>query len=613
MCGIFGCIGKISYNTALQCLNTLNHRGPDGYDIWSTEQITLGHTRLSILDLSDAGKQPMSYGNKRYWITFNGEVYNFIELRNELTAKGYRFYTDTDTEVIIASYIEWGEGCTNKFNGMWAFAIWDSKEEKIFISRDRFGQKPLFYIKTKSYFAFASEMKALLPIMDNINANERIFSDKYLLYNYEGTDKCVVKDIKRLLPGNNCSYTKKNNRIEIKKWWNTLDNLVEIPNKYEKQVEHFNELFYDSCKLRLRSDVSIGTALSGGVDSSAVLAVLSEVNPNKKEDRINSDFKHAFVASFKGTHLDEDYYAKLVVEHLGVKNTFIDITPIDANKIYDCLYIFEDICATTPMPFMQTYGGMKDKGIKISIDGHGADEVFGGYADEFIFSLLDSKTNVKRANDIINAYLDSFTGKYNDYSIKDKISYWYNWINSFEGDRLRSKSENHPRWKELDYLSKILYISTHEKSLPTILRNFDRFSMSKGIEVRMPFMDYRLICYAFSLPWSSKIRNSYSKKIIRDGLKNKLPVEVLNRKSKIGFGTPIVQWMKGEYKEFFMDEINSQAFKTCSLINPNVVANKVLNVINNIEVSYDIGNDAWFSIMPYLWEQSVIKRRCYKC
>jgi len=613
MCGIFGHIGKISAEQANICTDRLAHRGPDGKDVQRLGNVTLGHRRLAILDLTDQGRQPMSYADHRYWITFNGEVYNFIEIRTELQAKGYTFKSNSDTEVILAAYAEWKEQCLERFNGMWAFAIWDAKEQLLFLSRDRFGKKPLFYIEVPGGFAFASEMKALFPLLTDVRPNIRLIKNPARIFQYESTPECVIEGINRFPAGHFGRW--KDNKLTIHRWWCTLDHIHEVSGSYNDHVEHFKTLFFDACRLRMRSDVPIGTALSGGLDSSSAISAMAYIGRGDKGTRISEDWQHAFVASFPGTPLDESRYAKMVTDHLGIGATFLDINPLKViDRIYDYLYLFEDLYITSPIPFMMTYGAMRSQGIKVTIDGHGADELFGGYSFDYLYALVDAGLNLKTANMVLNTFYEAYPKGSEQFQLPPKWMYWAKWHAINLASRILrpsfrpSRDTDHPRWKDLDTLSRILYASTHESILPTLLRNYDRYSMANGVEIRMPFMDHRIVSFAFSVPWMSKIRNGFSKSLVRDAMAPLMPHEVTYRRSKIGFNSPIVDWMRGPLKSFFLDIINSSSFKDCILIDPSNVTRKIKHVMENPRVSFSSGEQAWMLLTPYLWEQAVIKR-----
>jgi asparagine synthase (glutamine-hydrolysing) len=620
MCGIFGYIGNIERIKAERCLNTLSHRGPDGCGLWSDEGVTLGHRRLSILDLSENGHQPMSFGGGRYWITFNGEVYNFLEIRTELEAKGHVFRTESDTEVILAAYSEWGESCQLRFNGMWALAIWDTVEQRLFLSRDRFGKKPLFYTElANGDFAFASEMKALLPLLRRVEADQHLIKGMTVRssFAYEATERCLIKGIKRFLAGH-CGWVK-NGRLHAHLWWNTLDHLPDVPDSYEEQVEAMRELLLDACRLRMRSDVPIGTALSGGLDSSSVLSALAHTNRTRGgEARLSSDWQHAFVASFPGTPLDEARFAQRVAEHVGIT---AEILPIDPSRhvgeLQRMLYLYEDITITSPIPFMSLYGRIKQAGVTVTIDGHGADELFGGYATDWAYALLDAGTDLRQINQVLDVYEHGMPDDAKQFRKESHrlITYAKRLGITLTKYALGMHSNigpaytQHSRWKQLDHLSRVLFWQTHSFVLPTILRCYDRYGMANSIEIRMPFLDWRVTTFAFALPWNTKIRRGYSKTIIRDAMAPYMPHEIAYRRTKIGFNSPIVDWMRGPLRSFFLDTLNSQGFKQCGLVDPGRASKLVHHVINASNATFRSGEEAWWSVLPYLWSEALLRAR----
>ncbi|MCR5106559.1 MAG: asparagine synthase (glutamine-hydrolyzing) [Lachnospiraceae bacterium] len=620
MCGIFGAVNiNIEKDLAEECLDRLIHRGPDDSGIWQDEGVSMGHRRLSILDLSANGRQPMFYASDRYVLVYNGEIYNFLEIRKELEGLGYIFKSDSDSEVILASFMEWGENCLNRFNGMWAFAIWDRQRRRLFLSRDRFGVKPLYYYKFKgssSSFAFASEMKALFPLMEDVRPNMKLISDRNRIVYYESTSECVIEDIVRFPAGSYAYIDDKG--IDIHRWWNTLDNLMsDIPDAYEEQVEMFRELFLDACKIRMRADVTIGTALSGGLDSSATMCAMAHLVKNNTDIRMSKDWQHAYVASFPGTAMDESAYAKKVTDHLGIASTFVNIDPLKAvDKIDDMIYLFEDIYLTSPIPMMLLYGELKKDGTTVTIDGHGADELFGGYTFDFIYALDDAKGKAER-DMILDAYIDSFPKDGSNLSLKnpDRNKVWLKYIKRRLKENLTSRRDaykavreaTHPAYKRMDTLNKRLYASSHENILPTLLRNYDRYSMANSVEIRMPFMDHRIVSFAMSTGFRSKLHGGYSKSVIRDAMAPYMPHDIAYRKVKIGFNTPIVEWMKGPLKGYFTDIINDRDFKDCGLIDPETVKAKVLKVMEDDNASLSDGEIAFSSLYPYLWEKNVIR------
>lgn len=620
MCGIFGAINfKLDIDLAKTCLDTIIHRGPDSEGLWQENGVTLGHRRLAILDLSDKGRQPMAYADGRYMLVFNGEIYNFIEIRKELETLGYKFSSDADSEVILAGYDKWGMDCVKKFNGMWSFALYDREAQKLFLSRDRYGVKPLYYTvldEKNNAYAFGSEMKTLMPLIKEPHVNEEIVRDPSRIVYYESTDECVVREIKRFPAG--CNGIIDENGLTISRYYNTLDNIREVPDSYDEQVEMMRELFLDACKIRMRSDVTIGTALSGGLDSSATICAMAHLSKNSSE-RMSDDWQHAYVATFPGTTMDESMYAKEVTDFLNIGSTFVEIDPLKAiDRLDDFVFKFEDVYLTSPIPMMLLYGALRENGTIVTIDGHGADELFGGYTFDFIHALSDAKTKEER-DMILTAYIDSFPHDESNIgmnSSKNKV--YFNYIKrniknkikkSSTASYMKVRAENDSRYKSFDSLNKILYASSHETILPTLLRNYDRYSMASSVEIRMPFMDYRIVEFAMSIGFRSKLHGGYSKSIIRDAMAPYMPQNIAYRKTKIGFNTPIVEWMQGPLKEYFTDKVNSTDFVNCQYINRDKVKSEILNVINNKNATFADGERAWSDFYPYLWESAFFNHK----
>ncbi|NTU69873.1 asparagine synthase (glutamine-hydrolyzing) [bacterium] len=610
MCGILGTIPKTEEHFFKSSLDTLAHRGPDEFGIWSTDDISLGHRRLSILDLSPAGHQPMSYANGRYEIVFNGEIYNFLEIRDVLIAKGHRFRSSGDTEVVLAAYAEWGKDCLLKFNGMWSMAIWDNTDKILFLTRDRFGKKPLFYAFVKDKFIFASEMKAIYAFLPEVKPSKDFHWMANNIFNYEGTDKCLVEGIKRFPAGHFGYY--KNGNLSLSRYWNTLDHLVTPPTDYKSQIEEFRELFIDACKIRMRSDVPIGTALSGGLDSSATISVMAHIAKSSPNNRVSHDWQHAFVASFPGTTLDETYYAKKVVNHLGIGGTYINIEPLKVwDKIYDYFYLFEDLYITSPIPMIMTYKAIKEHGVTVSIDGHGADELFSGYG-HIEEALFDARLSTKKIFNILETLRQSELSDKYQFNNNNLFTRYIKSLTKITGRKIiknkyRSIDYKHCKYHKLDNFTKSLYLIFHNTILPTLLRNYDRYSMINGVEIRMPFMDHRIVSYIFSLPFSSKFNNGFTKALVRDALNSYLPHEVAYRKTKIGFNAPIVDWMQGPLKEFFEDTVNSQDFLMCNLLSNAISIKKNVLDITSKKISlFSSAEQTWTKMQPYFWINSLI-------
>ncbi|MCW5635522.1 MAG: asparagine synthase (glutamine-hydrolyzing) [Rubrivivax sp.] len=616
MCGIFGLVGKLERDVAQRCLNTLAHRGPDGWGLWQGEGVTLGHRRLAILDLSENGKQPMSWGDGRWWITFNGEIYNFLEVRAELEGLGHRFRSESDTEVILAAYAQWGEQCLARFNGMWAFAIWDTVERSLFLARDRFGKKPLFYAELPGGgFAFASEMKALLPLLPGAAPDRALIRGMTLRssFGYEATERCLVTGIRRLKAGH-CG-TLRGGVLKSRLWWNTLDHLPQVPERYEEQVEALRALLLDACRLRMRSDVTIGTALSGGLDSSTIFSMLAHINrEHRGEARLSTDWQHAIVASFPGTPLDEARFAQQVARHAGGEAQVLEVDPLrHIDELPRMLYLYEDLTVTSPLPFMALYSRIKQAGVTVTLDGHAADELFGGYPTDWAYALMDAGLDRAQIHQVLEVYEGGMpegtaqfrrpASRFASYARRLGTTLAKHAFGMHSN--LGPEYTQHARWRELDHLSRALFWQTHSFVLPTILRSYDRYGMAASVEIRMPFLDWRVATFAFALPWHAKIRNGFSKAIVRDAAAPYMPQEIAWRRTKIGFNSPIVDWMRGPLKPFFLDTLASRSFAECPLVDAPRARRLVAHVMDDPAATFKAGERAWWSLLPYLWSEAM--------
>jgi len=420
----------------------------------------------------------------------------------------------------------------------------------------------------------------------------------------------LIDGIKRFPLGSNGVY--KNGKLKTSRYWNTLDHLIDVPRNYNEQVEQFRELFLDACKIRMRSDVPIGTALSGGLDSSATISAMAHLS-NGQIDYGKKDWQHAFVASFPGTPLDESKYAKMVADHIDIEATYININPLKHwDNLEEYFYKFEELYITSPIPMLMTYSGVKQFGATVTLDGHGADELFSGYG-HLLEALWDSKFNVKSTIDILNTHIDTLSDDA-QFGRPSKLSIYLKHISkkiiiNFIGKKLNSKDAKHINYKKLDNFSRHLYVIFHETILPTLLRNYDRYSMMNSVEIRMPFMDHRIVSYVNSLPHSSKFGNGYTKRMIRDAMDPYMPKEITWRKSKIGFNTPIVDWMQGDLREWFGDTVHDQSFTESDLIdNPLKLKRDIMNIVNRKNSNYSKAQKCWTKLSPYIWGKSILNK-----
>lgn len=608
MCGILGAVPAVEPDIFEAALNTLAHRGPDGSGIWRDgDRALLGQRRLAILDLTERGSQPMTSADGRYTLVYNGEIYNFLELREALSALGHKFSSESDTEVLLAAFRQWGADGLMRCNGMWAIAIWDREEGKLFLSRDRFGKKPLFYATVGGSLIFASEMKAIYPFLPRVEPSADFPWIVQNLFGYENTDKCLVAGIKRFPAGHHGWWDGAS--LVLRRYWNTLNHLQDVPQRYEDQVERFRELFLDSCKMRMRSDVPVGTALSGGLDSSATISAMAHIGKLHPGMRVSEDWQHAFVATFRGTPMDETPFAKKVVEHIGIDATFVEIDPVrDANRFDQIFYGFEELYITSPVPMLQTYQAVRAHGTVVTLDGHGADELLGGYNDAIRHAMRDCPPwRLPALRRTYNAMLPDHPQFYGARLGLPRVMARYakNRLKKLvRGDVSDSPDQAHPAYGKFDALGRNLYGIFHETILPTLLRNYDRYSMANGVEIRMPLMDHRLVAFAFSLPSSSKLRGGFTKSILRDAAAPFMPHEIAYRTGKVGFNSPILDWMKGPWRQMFQDVIESRDFRECSLIDSAGVAARIRKVIAD-PVPFRAAEQAWTDISPYFWERGI--------
>jgi asparagine synthase (glutamine-hydrolysing) len=623
--------------------HSLAHRGPDGFAIehYADARLWLGHRRLAIIDLSEKGRQPLSYANGRYWITYNGEVYNYAELRTELSALGHRFVSDTDTEVILAAYAQWGPECQLRFNGMWALAIWDNQDRELFLSRDRFGVKPLHYTLHNGAIAFASELKAFLalPWIDGAFDLEILSETLTNLNGHESTEYTLLPKVLRL-PAGHAMLVAADGRVRLTRWWNTLNHLPTIPTKLERQVGEFRDIFFDACRMRLRSDVSLATSLSGGLDSSAIACAISELNRNGKIFGAPRDWQRAFVICWKGTPYDEENYARTIVQHAEMAAQFehLDET-IAVNNLERIIFDVESVFLDPKVGHWMVYRAMRANGIYVTLDGSGADELLGGYPS-CVVRAIDTALTVSRYLDLRRALtgLDDGTRSGILRGFQSLLKYEIRRLQLLEplrpirarirdlcmhlrrltGSETLSFSEQnrqilrpylgpHRLYDErldnetygMTPLQAMLFSWFHKGMLPTLLRNFDRASMAHGVETRMPFMDWRLVTYSFALPETSKLGGGFTKRVLREAMKGIMPDSIRLRRNKFGFVSPINIWTRGPLNSWVRDACASQ----CFLESPVWNGLEVRSFVNRAVVAQKSIQPVWPIIQAYLLQQ----------
>lgn len=546
MCGISGIINLDNQIADLSEIKTINnlilHRGPDGEGFSTYKHLALGHRRLSIIDLSDEGSQPMNYED-RYTIVFNGEIYNYIELRKELSINNYTFKSNTDTEVIMAAYDFWGMDCFNHFNGMWAFALLDKQQDKLILSRDRFGVKPCYYTFQKNKLIFGSEIKQLLPFFDTNIVNSEVLID-YLVPGFiEHNEKTFFNEIFKLKPSHNLVFNLGDNSYNIYQYFF----LKEKMDKEEYSKYDFIGLFESSINLRLRSDVTVGTCLSGGLDSSSVASLAS--NLYQSETR----FMAIHAKSSEGS-TDESHFAKDVARHLNLDLKVIEPSKEDFENVIDEVIYTQEEPFGSLSAYMQYFvmQEARKNNCKVLLDGQGGDEILLGYERYYPAVILNNKilgaitsyfkcvSNSKISFFRMFGFLFYFTSfKLRKFLLLRKYAYIKSkYIHKVDFNLLEKNCNS---YTNLFQLQKLEIESTQ---LPALLRFEDKNSMKHSIEARLPFLDYRFVQKCLNLPLYMKLNKGWTKYILRLAIDKYLPRNIVWRKNKKGFEAPTSEWKK---------------------------------------------------------------------
>lgn len=584
MCGLWASVG---FRPSRDAINLIHHRGPDG-EGWKefgdqSRPIVLGHKRLAIVGRDASGLQPMSYGNQRYWITYNGEVYNYLELRRELQANGYVFETASDTEVILAAYMHWGEECTEHFLGMFAFVILDKEKDCLFAARDRFGIKPLYLFERAGCVAFASEIKQFQSLPEfQARANLAVAYDFLMgsLANHRA--ETYFQGVLQVRGGEAVRVELANHatpRVKVYTWY-SLPVAGSIEMTEREAVDRFRELFYDSINLHLRADVPVGSCLSGGLDSSSIVCAMQKI----LTEQTASNKVYTVSSCFDEKAVDERQFIEAVVAASGAKSEYV--FPSAAGLVEN----IEKITWHQDEPFGSTsifaqwcvFGKARDLGLTVMLDGQGADEQLAGYHGMFPIYLSELLADGKGLDALKLIYQRSRV---------HGVPFWSEVAKAF-GVRLPARIQsmilgqrkavvadsllNLDAWREcelnlppylaaikrddlgeLDSVGSLCRILTKTTNLPSLLHFEDRNSMSHSIEARVPFLDHRLVELNIGLGSAHKAAGIETKRILREAMKDVLPRKVTNRMDKLGFPTPEEIWFKGELRpqvEKWLDE-----------------------------------------------------------
>lgn len=589
--------------------HSLAHRGPDGFGIehFPEARLWLGHRRLAIMDLSERARQPMSYAEGRYWLTYNGEVYNYLELREELRGLGHRFVSESDSEVILAAYAQWGQECQFRFNGMWAFAIWDAHKRQLFLSRDRFGIKPLHYSNHAGAFVFASELKAFLtlPWIDGSFEPEILTEILGDVTNQEATPKTLLPGVLRLSAGHSMLVAV-DGKIRIDPWWHTLDHLPRPRPTLEQQAEEFRDLLFDACRLRLRSKVPVATALSGGLNSSAIACTLAELNRHGPVQGAPTDWQRVVTACFTGTPFDERQFAKAIVEHTGMIPNYLDIDDKQAvGEIEKVIFDHEGIYWFPRVGATMLYRALRASGVRVCLDGEGSDGILGSNNVYIERSLEDAavRFDLRRYWELrgVQINLTGDFGAKQDSApselprflrhllrnrrtlqfIRPFLRHIRHRINLLRGADIAPSSDQILRHysrlapalnktanlKGPASLQAFLANKFHGSELATTVASFDRSSMANGVESRLPFFDWRVVTYAFALPDTSRNGGGYTKRVLRLAMQNLMPDLIRLRTAKLGFVSPLDEWSTRGLKPWLLDICADRSFVESTIWN----------------------------------------------
>lgn len=588
MCGIAGTLSKkaslITQQRIKAVTDAIAHRGPEGEGFFINNQntVALGHRRLSIIDLSGAAAQPMQYRNQ-YYIVYNGEVYNYIELRSNLQKKGHIFKTASDTEVVVAAYAAWGKDCVQHFDGMFAFAIWDEKEQQLFAARDRFGEKPFYYFFDEEQLLFASEIKALWKggVCKEVNPS-LLYNFLTIGYTSNPTDpaETFYSNIQKLPAAFFLQYSLQTHSLVIEKYWQLEEKEEEMSDK--EAIELFNELFASSVKRRLRSDVAIGTSLSGGLDSSAIVAFCA----NEKIEQ----YTHAcFTAVFPGFEKNEEQFAAKIALHFNLQHHLVTVPEGDiAQQIEQLLqHHDEPVGSGSVLVQYHVYKRAKQQGITVLLDGQGGDEVLGGYHKyyKWRWQELYAQKNLKKSGERRAA---KELGIKEGFGVKNKATALFPHFAAAMLQTEKSKKAYRQSHLNNDFafahkrdsyyslpthftLNGALYFDTIVYGLEELLRLADRNSMAHSVEVRLPFLAHQLVEALFSLPAHFKIREGWTKWLLRKTAEPFLPPDIVWRKDKVGFEPPQKTWMKAP------DALDAVQAGKALLVKEGILNSNILN------------------------------------
>ena len=596
MCGIAGqfCLdGKEPDTTLLSIMSErLSHRGPDGEGVYVSGPVALAHRRLAIIDLSEEGLQPMTSEDGTLWLIFNGEIYNFVELREELREKGHCFHSASDTEVILHAYEEWGHECLNRFNGMWAFALWDEKRQELFCARDRFGIKPFYYTRTSDSFLFASEIKALLAHPETGTRPDDATLGTYLAWGVlDHSERTMFDGILQLRPAHAMVVTKEGVQKPFRYWNVTINRVISSPAPDEEVAGKLRTLLHDATSIHLRSDVAVGTCLSGGIDSSALTAIINGLIREDAPAAVGARQK-TFSVVFSEKRFDESRYIDEIVAMTGVDAHRTEPSPGNLWDDIDRLVYMQD----EPFGSLSIYAQycvmrLAREQVKVVLDGQGADELMAGYLayqGSYIGGLLRSLHILTGLREIAG-------------SVRHHSRFFRSAVEQLfvrKGRRGLLNITAPPVNRYRGQLDEVLYRELTSTNLPALLHYEDRSSMAFSIESRVPYLDVRFVEYVASLPLGQKIRCGITKIALRNAIRGIIPESIRCRRDKMGFVTPEEVWMKEELRPFVLELLSSEKFHARPYWDADAV---IHNYLSFLEGRSAYSPEVWRIVCAELW------------
>jgi asparagine synthase (glutamine-hydrolysing) len=631
MCGIAGLLNFDSTPAEAELVkrmtSILAHRGPDGDDMYISGPVGLGHRRLAIIDLSPAGAQPMCNEDGTIWLTFNGEMYNFMELRPELEALGHRFHSNTDTETIIHAYEEWGVDCLRRFNGMFAFALWDANRQRLWLARDRLGIKPLFYTHRPHRLLFGSEIKAILcdPSVDRRLDYEAL--SYYLAFNYTTAPHTLFANVRQLLPGHYL-LVDSSGHMEDVEYWDLQYHEEATPNRSEQDyIEEFLTLLEDSVRLRLISDVPFGSFLSGGLDSSAVSYCMS---------RLMSSPVKTFSIGFQERSFNELDYAREVAQTIGADHQDRIVKADAAEVLPRVVWHSEEPTADSSMIAVYYLARMAREHVTVALSADGADECIAGYETYQAYYLHNLYRRVPAwlRNQVVLPLINALP-------VSDSKVSWDFRLRRFASSANLSSEDAHATWRMIfdadtrrrllapisdcpgvganpfdlyraafartnarHPLNRMLYVDTRFYLPNDMLVKVDRMTMAHGLEAREPFLDYRLVEFMASVPPHLKLKSFHQNKyLLKAAMFGKLPESVIRRK-KVGFNLPNARWIKQELKPFVTDHLAPHRIREIGLFDPLVVDTLLRD---HFQEKADNSHQIWCLLTLVLWWEQFIE------